>query len=79
MACGRSVVATSVGGPPEFVTPAAGVLVDPTDEDALVDASRAQPRSCRARTTPRRAAAETHDVETQAERIEAVLERAAGA
>ena len=29
MACGRSVVATSVGGPPEFVPPEAGVLVDP--------------------------------------------------
>ena len=29
---GRSVVATRVGGPPEFVPPEAGVLVDPTDE-----------------------------------------------
>ena len=33
MASGRSVVATRVGGPPEFVTAEAGVLVDPTDED----------------------------------------------
>src|SRR3954468_18555813 len=32
MACGRSVVATSVGGPPEFVPPEAGVLVEPFDE-----------------------------------------------
>ena len=32
MACGRPVVATAVGGPPEFVTPDAGVLVDPLDE-----------------------------------------------
>src|SRR4030095_9032563 len=38
MACGRSVVATSSGGPPEFVPPTAGVLVDPEDEDALVAA-----------------------------------------
>ena len=36
MACGRSVVATRIGGPPEFVPPEAGVLVDPLDEDALV-------------------------------------------
>src|SRR5215204_6481973 len=28
MACGRSVVATRIGGPPEFVPPDAGVLVD---------------------------------------------------
>jgi len=77
MACGRSVVATSVGGPPEFVTPEAGVLVDPTDEAGLVDALR------RAAQLPRpndaaRAVAEKHDVRLQAERIEAVLERAAG-
>jgi glycosyltransferase involved in cell wall biosynthesis len=77
MACGRSVVATRVGGPPEFVTPESGVLVDPTDDAALVDALRA------AAAMPRpnhgaRAAAEQHDVCLQAERIEAVLERAAG-
>ena len=35
MACGRSVVATRIGGPPEFVPPDAGVLVDPLDVDAL--------------------------------------------
>ena len=35
MACGRSVVATAVGGPPEFVPPAGGVIVDPQDEDAI--------------------------------------------
>src|SRR6059058_4418511 len=33
MASGRSVVATRIGGPPEFVTPDAGVLVDPLDVD----------------------------------------------
>src|SRR3954467_8210572 len=38
MAMERSVVATEVGGPPEFVSPEAGVLVDPEDTDALVSA-----------------------------------------
>ncbi len=38
MAMERSVVATTIGGPPEFVTPEAGVLVDPTDHDALAAA-----------------------------------------
>ena len=31
LATGRPVVATQVGGPPEFVTPEAGALVDPSD------------------------------------------------
>src|SRR4051812_41341494 len=35
MASERSVVATRVGGPPEFVPPEAGVLVDPLDTAAL--------------------------------------------
>src|SRR5205814_2579067 len=35
LACGRSVVATRVGGPPEFVPPEAGVLVDPLDVDEI--------------------------------------------
>jgi glycosyltransferase involved in cell wall biosynthesis len=78
MACGRSVVATQVGGPPEFVTPDAGVLVDPHDEGALTAALGA------AASLPRpndaaRAAAEAHDVRRQVERIEALLESAAGA
>jgi glycosyltransferase involved in cell wall biosynthesis len=34
MAAGRSVVATRVGGPPEFVPPEAGILVDPLDTAA---------------------------------------------
>ena len=75
MACGRSVVATTVGGPPEFVPPEAGVLVDPTDEDALVEALRAAALLPRPNPAAR-AAAEHHDVKLQAERIEAVLERA---
>jgi len=76
MAVGRSVVATRIGGPPEFVPPEAGVLVDPADEDALVEALRI------AATLPcpnaaARAAAEEHDVRRQAEKVEAILERAA--
>ena len=74
----RPVLATAVGGPPEFVTPDAGVLVDPLDEAAIADGLRAAALlPC-----PNQAArgvAEAHDVRIQAERIEAVLERAAGA
>jgi glycosyltransferase involved in cell wall biosynthesis len=77
MASARSVVATTVGGPPEFVTPEAGVLVDPEDEDALVKALE------EAATLPRpnlaaRAAAESHGVGEQAARVESILLRAAG-
>jgi glycosyltransferase involved in cell wall biosynthesis len=76
MAAGRSVVATRIGGPPEFVPPDAGVLVDPLDVDALTAALQ------RAAELPRpneaaRAAAALHDVRVQAERIEAILSRAA--
>ena len=73
---GRSVVATNVGGPPEFVTPEAGVLVDPLDERALVSAlsqAAALPRPNLAG----RDAAKDHDVRLQAERVEAILVRAA--
>src|SRR5260221_1135429 len=38
MACERSVVATRIGGPPEFVTDAAGILVDPLDTGELARA-----------------------------------------
>jgi glycosyltransferase involved in cell wall biosynthesis len=76
MACGRSVVATRIGGPPEFVPPQAGALVDPLDVEALAAAMQ------RAAELPRpneaaRAAASEHDVRRQAERIEAILSRAA--
>jgi glycosyltransferase involved in cell wall biosynthesis len=77
MACGRSVVATRIGGPPEFVPPEAGVLVDPLDVDALGRAlaeAAALPRPNEAA----RAATEAHDVRRQAERVEAILSRAAG-
>jgi len=77
MASARSVVATRVGGPPEFVTPEAGVLVEPEDEDALVSAlseAAALPRPNLAG----RDAAGDHDVKLQAGRVEEILERAAG-
>jgi len=76
MAAGRSVVGTRIGGSPEFVPPDAGVLVDPLDVGALTAALQ------RAADLPRpneaaRAAAALHDVRVQAERIEAILSRAA--
>jgi glycosyltransferase involved in cell wall biosynthesis len=75
MACARAVVATRIGGPPEFVPPEAGVLVDPTDLDALergLRAAAALPRPNEAA----RAAATEHDVRRQARRIEEILEQA---
>ena len=75
MASGRSVVGTRLGGPPEFVTSESGVLVDPTDIEALERALReaaALPQPNEAA----RAAAVGHDVSRQAEKIEALLERA---
>src|SRR5262245_61676893 len=77
MASARSVVATSIGGPPEFVTPQSGVLVDPLDDGALAAALS------RAVTLPNpnlagRAAAEGHDVKLQARRVEEILLRAVG-
>jgi len=76
MACGRSVVATRIGGPPEFVPPDAGVLVDPADEAALAAALRAA-AELPCPNPAARTAAEAHDVRRQAERVERVLERAA--
>jgi glycosyltransferase involved in cell wall biosynthesis len=72
MACGRSVVATTVGGPPEFVPPEAGILVDPLDEDALSDALRAA-AELPSPNVAARAAAEQHDVNEQARRVETIL------
>jgi glycosyltransferase involved in cell wall biosynthesis len=76
MAAGRTVVATRIGGPPEFVPPEAGVLVDPLDVTALaqaLEAAAAFPSPNEAA----RAAAAAHDVRLQAERVEEVLLRAA--
>ena len=75
MAMQRTVVATSEGGPPEFVVAEAGVLVAPGDIAALAAALE------RAATFPSpnlaagRAAAE-HDVRRQAARMAAILEEA---
>ncbi len=76
MACGRSVVATRIGGPPEFVPPEAGVLVDPLDVEALAHALR-QAAALPSPNEAARAAAEGHDVRKQARKVEEVLERAA--
>ena len=76
LASARSVVATRVGGPPEFVPPGGGVLVDPLDDDALhaaLDQAALLPRP----NLEARRAAEGHDVRRQAERVEALLLRAA--
>jgi glycosyltransferase involved in cell wall biosynthesis len=75
MACGRSVVATRIGGPPEFVPPDAGALVDPLDADSLVRGlwtAAALPRPNEAAL----AAAAEHDLRRQARRVEGILERA---
>jgi len=56
----------------------AGVLVDPEDEDALVAALSTAAALSRPNDAAR-VAAESHDVRRQVERIEALLERAAGA
>jgi glycosyltransferase involved in cell wall biosynthesis len=77
MAMERSVVGTTVGGPPEFVTREAGVLVDPKDDAALLEALRAAAKLPSPNPAARAAAAE-HDVKRQAAKMAAVLERAAG-
>src|SRR5207248_6047703 len=76
MACGRTVVATRIGGPPEFVPAEAGVLVDPADEDEIADALR-QAASFPCPNDAARSAAERYDVRRQAERVEEILLRAA--
>lgn len=76
MAMERSVVATRIGGPPEFVPPDAGVLVDPHD---VADLTRGL-ESAAALPSPNpaaRAAAARHDVRVQAQRIEVLLGQAA--
>jgi glycosyltransferase involved in cell wall biosynthesis len=76
MASARSVVATTVGGPQEFVTPEAGVLVDPRDDEGLVSALSRAAELPRPNLAGREAAGD-HDVRLQAERVEAILLRAA--
>jgi glycosyltransferase involved in cell wall biosynthesis len=77
MASERSVVATRVGGPPEFVSPASGVLVDP----GSVDSIEAGLRAAAALPSPNAVAREEasrHDVRVQAARIAEILADAAG-
>jgi glycosyltransferase involved in cell wall biosynthesis len=76
MAVGRSVVATRIGGPPEFVPPEAGALVDPTDVHDIARGLRAAAALPRPNPAAR-AAAEEHDVKRQADRVEEILRRAA--
>jgi glycosyltransferase involved in cell wall biosynthesis len=76
MACERSVVATRVGGPREFVSPQAGVLVDPFDEDDIAAGLHRAAALPRPNPAAREAAA-VHDVRRQAARMEEVLLRAA--
>jgi glycosyltransferase involved in cell wall biosynthesis len=76
MACGRTVVASRIGGPPEFVDLESGLLVDPMDDDGLtraLGAAAALPCPNEAA----RAAAEPYDVKRQAEKVEAILLAAA--
>ena len=77
MAMGKSVVATREGGPPEFVGPQSGVLVDPLNRAeiaAALQAAAALPRPNPAAI----AAAARHDVRQQAARMAEILRRAAG-
>jgi glycosyltransferase involved in cell wall biosynthesis len=76
MAAGRSVVATRIGGPPEFVPPEAGALVDPTDVDDIARGLRAA-ASLPCPNEAARAAAAEHDLRRQADRMEAILRQAA--
>ena len=75
LASERSVVATRVGGPPEFVPPEAGVLVDPADVASIAEGLRAAAGLPSPNPAAREAAA-GHDVRLQAERVERVLEAA---
>jgi glycosyltransferase involved in cell wall biosynthesis len=75
LAMERNVVATTVGGPPEFVTPECGLLVDPEDGEGLARALERAAELPVPNPAARVAAAE-HDVHRQAARMAEVLERA---
>jgi glycosyltransferase involved in cell wall biosynthesis len=76
LASERSVVATRVGGPPEFVTPEVGVLVDPGSAEAIEAGLRAA-EGLPSPNPAARVAASEHDVRRQAARIATVLAEAA--
>ena len=75
-ACGKPVVATNVGGPPEFVPTDGGVLVNPLDTGDIAR-GLAEAATLPSPNDAARAAAAEHDVRRQAERVEAILLRAA--
>lgn len=72
MACERSVLATKVGGPPEFVSPSAGVLVDPESIDDIERGLRAV-AELPSPNLAARAVALGHDVHSQVARIETLM------
>jgi glycosyltransferase involved in cell wall biosynthesis len=76
MAMERSVIATNVGGPPEFVTPEAGILIDPEDTPGLT-AALGRAGELPSPNPAARQAAAAHDVKQQAARMSVILERAA--
>jgi glycosyltransferase involved in cell wall biosynthesis len=77
MAMERNVVGTTVGGPPEFVPPEAGVLVDPADAAGLAAALERTAALPSPNPVAREAAAK-QDVGVQVGRMAAVLERVGG-
>jgi glycosyltransferase involved in cell wall biosynthesis len=75
MAMERTVIATTNGGPAEFVPPEAGVLVDPED-DAALTAALAQAANMPSPNKTAREAAAVHDVRRESARMADILERA---
>lgn len=72
MASERSVVATRIGGPPEFVIPGAGVLVDPGNVSSIAT-GLARAAELQSPNPLARKIAEQHDVRVQARRIADLL------
>jgi glycosyltransferase involved in cell wall biosynthesis len=75
MAMARTVIATTEGGPSEFVSAEAGILVAPADGAGLAAALADAARFASPNEAARQAAAE-HDVRRQAQRMAAVLQAA---
>ena len=72
LACERAVVATRIGGPPEFVTPEVGVLVDPVDVESISEGLARASELPVPNPAARRLAAD-HDVKRQAARVAEIL------
>lgn len=72
MSGARSVIATNVGGPPEFVDEKVGALVNPLEINSIVEGMR-RASHLGFPNNDARERAEEHDVNIQAERIERVL------